>query len=152
MRTTRDKRYRREDGMTMVEVVVSLGILAFIALSVMTMLTTSMHLTKLAEERSTATALASERVQQITSMKYRQLANVKEYLGDGETAIDGPPITFTADYGAIPDYVEYKRVVELYYDTPVVGMLTVQATVSWKHTGKGERSHTMVAYLHPGLE
>ena len=144
--------HNREDGMTMVEVVVSLGVLAFIALSVMTMLTTSLHLNKMASERTTATALASERVQQITSMKYRQLPSVGDYLNDGETGVEGPPITFTADYGSIPDYERYKRVVELYYDTPAAGILTVQATVTWNHTGRGEMSHTMVAFLHPGLE
>jgi type II secretory pathway pseudopilin PulG len=138
--------------MTMVEVVVSLGILAFIALSVMTMLTTSLHLNKLASERSIATALASERIQQVTSMQYQQLADVKEYLSAEESADDGPPIIFTADYGDISEFPRYKRTLELNYDTPVAGVLTIKATVSWTHIGQGERSHTMVAYLHPGLE
>ena len=34
---------------------------------------------------------------------------------------------------------------------PLPGMLTVKTTVWWRHVGQPERSHTMITFLHPGL-
>ena len=45
-----------------------------------------------------------------------------------------------------------SRIVELKYDVPTAGMLSVKTTVSWQHVGQPERSHVIVAFLHPGLE
>jgi len=139
-------------GLTLIEIMVALGVLAFVALSLISMLTTSMHLNKLAQERSIATALASERIQQLSSMDYQAAADYLNYQLAEETADTGPPLSFTADYGLVPDYPEYKRVVELRYDTPYAGMLTVETTVSWNHLTQGERDHVMITFLHPGLE
>jgi len=143
---------KQSAGLTLVEILVGLALLAFVALSLIAMLTTSIHLSKLAQERSVATALASDRIQQITSLPYQVPANYLRYQRSEETALAGPPITFTTDYGSIPEYPDYRRVVQIEYDTPVAGMMSVETTISWQHVGQIERSHVMVTFLHPGLE
>ena len=75
-----------EHGLSFVEVLVSLAVLSFIALSVMTMVTTAVHLNKLSEERSIATALAAERIQQMKALDYQSAANYTNYSVPGETA------------------------------------------------------------------
>ena len=57
----------------------------------------------------------------------------------------------TADYGEIPDYPDYKRVVEFGYDEPTPGMLKIKVSVSWNHIGQGERSHDMITFIQQGL-
>ena len=146
-----------EDGLTLVEVLVSLAVPAFIALSLMSMLSTSMHLDKLAQERSIATSLASERVMLFNSQRYQVAEDYANYRLTEETAVAadadaGTPATFTSDYGEVPDYPNFKRVVELYYDVPKAGMLKIETTVSWTHLTQGERGHTMIAFLHHALE
>ena len=54
---------RDERGMTLVEVLVGVTILAFVALGIMAFLGTAMRQNQLSLERSTATAIASERIQ-----------------------------------------------------------------------------------------
>ena len=143
---------RNVKGLTLVEVLVSLAVLAFISLSVMSMLSSSLHLDKLAQERSVATSLASERIGQISAMPYQKSTDYAEYALPEEASAAGPPPTLTTDYEQIPGYPDFRRVVELRYETPVSGMLTVRATVSWIHVGHEEREHTMITFLHPGLE
>ena len=142
----------KDSGLTIAELVVSMGILAFIALSVATMVSTSVHLDKLAQERSIATSLASGRIMRITSMPFQIIGDVGRYGLLEETLAVGPPPTFTTAYGLIPGYPEYSRLVTLLYDTPVAGMMTVEVSVSWRHVTGEERSHTMIEILDPGLE
>lgn len=158
----RDRRHRggaapasshlREDGFTLVEVLVSVALLAFVALGVMALLTSVVRQNKLARERSTATALASERINEITSLPFQASADVLRYKRPEETASGTAPKVFTADYGVVPSYPDYRRVVTLTYDTPVTGMLRVKSEVFWKNLQQGTKSHAMVTYLHPGLE
>jgi prepilin-type N-terminal cleavage/methylation domain-containing protein len=143
---------RRDGGFTLVEVLVSVALLAFVALGVMALLTSVVRQNKLAKERSTATALASERINELTSQPFQAAADYLRYRRSEETAAAGPPRTLTADYGQIPGYPEYRRVVTLTYDTPVTGMLTVRTEVFWSNRAQGAKSHAMVTYLHPGLE
>lgn len=141
-----------ESGLTIVELVVSMGILAFIALSVATMVSTSVHLDKLAQERSIATSLASERIMRITSMPFQVPADVGRYSLPEETLDVGPPLLLTTPYGSLPDYPDYSRVVAFAYDTPIAGMMTVEVSVFWRHVTGEERDHTMIEILDPGLE
>jgi len=148
---TRDA-VRGEKGLTLVEVLISLTVLAVVSLGITTMLSMALHLDDLAKERSVATALATERIQRVTSLPFQTSANYARYLLPEETAAAGPPVTFTTAFGVIPGYPEYQRVVELSYDVPMSGMLRVKTTVSWRHVGQPERQHEMIAFLHPGLE
>ena len=80
----------RESGMSLVEVMVSLAILSFLALSMISMFTTAAHLDKLAEERSVATSLASGRVMQIAALQYAAPADCANYLlPEGDAGFSG---------------------------------------------------------------
>lgn len=148
----RNRRHSKETGLTIVELIVSLGILSFIALSVTTMVTTSMHLDKLAQERSIATSLSSERIMQITSRPFKVVGDVADYALPEETVLAGPPPVFRTDYGVIPDYPDYARSVTFRYDVPVAGMMTLEVNVFWTHATGEQRSHTMIEIIEPGLE
>ena len=145
-------RHRSESGLSLIEVLISLGVVAFIMLSLIAMLSASMQLGELAEKRSVATSLAADRIERITSQPFRPVGAYAGYALPGETAADGPPITITADYGDIPGYPDYRRVVTLLYDVPVLGMLTVETDLSWDHQIEGERTQTLVLYINPGRE
>jgi len=136
-------------GMTLVEVLVSLAILMIVGLGAVQLLMFSMRLNTLASQRSVATGLASERIQQLTSQRFQGLANYANYKLPYETAAPGPPPTLVSDFGAIPGYPDYRRVTELDYDTPVAGMLRVQVKVSWRSVWQGTKEHEMVVFLHP---
>jgi type II secretory pathway pseudopilin PulG len=146
------KTRQTESGLTLVEVVISVGLLAFVSVGIMSLLIVSIRQNQLAQKRSVATALAAERIQQLTSLPYQASATYTLYKLPYEVAAAGPPATLTADYGAIPDYPGFRRVVTLTYDTPVAGMLRVQSSVFWQDLNQGVKSHEMITYLHPSLE
>ena len=137
--------------MSLVEALVAIAVLSMISVSVLGLVITTLHLDKLARDRSVATSLARGRVEMITAQDFEVAADYADYQLPEETATTTPP-TLTSDYGTIPDYPDFKRVVVLRYDTPVTGMLTVEATVSWQHLNSGEKTHEMITYLHPQLE
>lgn len=146
------RRTKRDAGMTLVEVMAALALLGLVAVGIMSMLVVSIRQNKLAEMRSIATGLASERVQQIASHPYMASATYTEYKLPEETAAVGPPRTFTTGYGLIPAHPEFSRVVTLTYDSPVAGMLRVQTAVSWVDRKQATKTHLIVTYLHPRLE
>lgn len=142
-----------EQGMSLVEVLVGLLLLAFIALGVMTFLGSVMKQNQLSLERSIATGIASERIQQITSMPYQTSANFAKYKLPEETATAGTPATLTTPVGSVPGEPRYSRTVTLTYDQPVTGMLTVRVDIAWQSLSQGvQKTHRMITYLDPGLE
>ena len=141
-----------EGGMTLIEVLVALAIMGFVSLAIMNMISLSLHLDGIAKERSIATSLASARIQRLASMPLQTAADYTNYLLPEETAVAGPPQTFTTDYGDVPGHPKFKRVVELTYDVPTSGMLKVKTTISWQHINRKETSHEMIVFLHPFLE
>ncbi len=143
---------QKQGGFTLVEVLVAVALLAFLVLGVMALLTTVVHQNKLAQERTVATALVSERISRLMSQPFQTASRYLNYKLIEETALAGPPPTLTTDYGSIPGFPDYKRVVKLTYDVPVTGMLRVETRVYWRNRQQGEKSHEIVTYLHPGLE
>jgi len=138
--------------MTLIEVLIALAILGFVSLAIMNMISLSLHLDGIAKERSIATSLASTRIQRLSSMPLQTVANYANYRLPEETAAAGPPQTFTTEYGEVPGNPKFKRVVELSYDVPTSGMLSVTTTVSWQHINRKETSHEMIVFLHPFIE
>jgi hypothetical protein len=123
-----------------------------VAVGIMTLLVASIRQNKLAEMRSIATGLASERIQEIVSHPFMASTDYLEYKLPEETAAAGPPSTFTSNYGSIPSHPEFSRVVTLTYNSPVAGMLRVQTTVSWVDRRQGTKTHMIVTYVHPKME
>lgn len=144
---------KSEKGMTLVEVLVGVTILAFVALGIMAFLGTAMKQNQLSLDRSYATAIASERIQALTSMVYQSSANFANYKLPEETAVGGTPPTLTTPVGSVPTYPNFSRTVTLTYDQPVVGMLTVKVDVAWQSLQQGQqKTHTMITYIDPALE
>ncbi len=141
-----------EHGLTLVETLVSVLLLAFVALGSASLLTTTLHQNKLAQKRSLATHLAAERIEHLNSKGYESSTTYAAYRLLNEVADDGPPITLTAGYGSIVGHPEFRRVVTLNYGVPVPGMLQVISEVYWSDLKQGEKRHVMVTYVHPGLE
>jgi type II secretory pathway pseudopilin PulG len=142
-----------EEGMSLVEVLVGVTVLSFVALGVMAFLTTTVRQNQMSLERSTATALAAERIQHITSHRFQPSSSYTAYKLSEETAAAGPPPTFTTPVGSIPGYPRYSRTVTLTYGAPVDGLLTVRVDVSWQSLYQGvQKTHTMIQYVHPKLE
>ncbi len=139
-------------GFTMVEVLVAIALLAFLALGVQSMLIGSLRQNKLALSRTVATNLAAARIAQVTTMPLQSSANFANYAIPGETAAAGPPITLTAGYGSVPGYPQFSRTVRFDYSTPVAGLLRVQVDVSWVDRGSGStKNHRVVTLLHPDI-
>jgi len=141
-----------ERGLTLIETLVSLLLLAFVALGSASLLAATLHQNKLAQKRSLATHLAAERIEHLTSQRYESSTNYLAYGLPGEVADAGPPITFTASYGSIVGHPEFRRVVTLNYGVPVPGMLQVVSEVYWNDLNQGEKRHVVTTFVHPGLE
>lgn len=150
----RTSRSGLEAGMSLVEVLVGVTILAFVSMGVMAFLGTTIKQNQTSLDRSYATAIASERIQQITSMVYQSSANFANYKLPEETATAGTPSTLTTAVGSIPGYPKFSRTVTLTYDSPVAGMLAVRVDVAWTniHQNSTTKTHTMITYLEPALE
>lgn len=139
-------------GFSMVEVLVSILVLGFVAVGIQATLTTALRQNRLALERSEATSLAAARIAQISAMPFHGSAEYTAYRLPEETASAGPPITLTAGVGTIPGQPQFSRTVTLKYDAPVAGMLKVQVDVSWTNRGQSkQKTHRVITFLEPDL-
>lgn len=138
--------------MSLVEVLVGLALLAFVALGSMSLLALSMRQTSTAGHRTVATNLAADRMDKLASHPFRSAAEYLDYQLPEETASAGPPATLTTDYGVISGYPGFRRVVTLDYGVPVTGMLRVETEVSWQELHAGQKTHALITYFHPELE
>ena len=143
---------RRDGGMTLIEVLVSLLLLSFVIVGAVSLITLAMKQNKLAGKRSEATSLAVERIDSLTARPFRAAADYTLYQLPGEVANAGPPRTLTANYGSIEGYPGFRRRLTLVYDVPAAGMLEAKVDVSWVDRTQGEKTQTLVTYLHPMLE
>ena len=145
---------RRQAGFSLPEVLVGVLLVGGVAFGIMSFVGTSMKLNRLALERTTATQLATERLDDITTMDFQSAAAHANYKLSFETESDGATDEwiFTSDYGSIPSYPDFKRVTTLSYGTPEPQMLKVKVVVTWDNLAQGEKSHTMIDFLYPDLE
>lgn len=143
---------RNQRGMSLVEMLLSLLLLSFVVLGSISLLTISSRQNKIARFRSLATSLSAERLDHLSSTRYRSAANFAQYLLPEETGAAGPPITLSADYGEIPGFPEFRRTVTLNYDQPEAGLVTARVEVFWQDQQQGEKGHSLLTFLHPDLE
>lgn len=150
--TAHDANRLRERGLTLVELLVGVLLLSFLSLGSASLLGVILQQNNLSEHRSLATGLATERVEHLLALPFRGSSQFTEYRLPSETATTGPPATLAANYGSIPGYPEFRRVVTLNYDVPSTGMLQVITDVYWRDVRQGEKRHRLITYVHPGLE
>jgi len=147
-----ERRSRGEQGFSLVDVMVAILLLGFIALGIQATLTTAVRQNKLSLERSVATSLAAARLAQISSMPYQDPTSYASYRLPEETAAGTGPYTLTTAVGAIPGQPQYSRTVTLTYNTPVAAMLKVQVDVSWTNRGQNAvKTHRVITFLYPDL-
>lgn len=140
-----------QKGMTLIEVLVAMLVLSVVSLSSVTVLTLAMRETEKARVRSMATSVATQRMEELTVMRYRGSTEAGEYLLPDETLAAGPPILLEADYNDINGFPEFRRVVTLSYDVPTAGMIQVAVEVFWEDLRQGEKSHHVTTFIHPSL-
>ena len=79
-----------QKGMTLIEVLVALLVLSVIAVASVTVLTLTIRETEKARVRSIATSIATQRMEELTVMRFRGPSEVGEYLLPDETRRDEP--------------------------------------------------------------
>jgi len=142
----------KERGLSLIEVLVALLLLSFVALGSVSLLTVSLKQNKLAGRRSEATSLALERLDNIMAQEFQGSTTYANYALPGEVVLAGPPATLTSNYGTIPGFPAFERVVTLDYNVPVSGMLKAKVQVNWRDRQQGIKTHTLITYLHPALD
>ncbi len=115
MNTQPECNSHHDKGFTLIEVLVSIVILALGLLSLATLASTVMHGNAFGKEMTVATTLAEERMEEVKRLGY---ANAETAAG-------------TENYGTITNYGDHRRVTSVSASTPAAGMKTVTVTVFW---------------------
>ncbi len=133
-------RLEKEKGISIIEVMIAITILALALLPMMATFETGISSTVVASEITTATQLANDRIEEIRNHSFLDVYN---------TYKDG----VVEDYGTIADFPNFRRVtVAEYVDEnldPVAGptdLLRVTVTLSWHFRGS-EKSHSEVTLI-----
>lgn len=112
-------------GFTLIELLVAMVLLTTALLGVARLATVAISANLTSRSVSTASVLA------------------QEVLEDARRSATLPP-PGTEDYGTIPGYPEFKRVVAREEDTPDPGLTTLTVTVHWAGDARSLRLQTIV--------
>jgi type II secretory pathway pseudopilin PulG len=112
-----------EEGFTLVEVMVTIGILSFEVLAVLALYTVSIKANTYARRLTSATSLAQTGVESAKNTAYANLIDKEKCFDRNLGELD--------DCVADADDVVYTRVVDITKDSPIAGMAEVGVTVSW---------------------
>jgi len=108
---------RTQQGLTLVEVVIAMGLVFLALLALSGLAIVSMKGAATAKHLTTATVLAQEKLEDVKLTGYNP--NIVSRV-----EVDEP-------YESLPDFPLYKRVSTIDPNNPTVGMQTVTVTVSW---------------------
>jgi len=109
------ERARNRRGFTLIEIMVAITLLSVGLLGMAGLTVGIMRGNSLSNQVTTATALAQAKMEDIKRVGYSRATGGKS----------------TEDYNNISGYPLYKRVTDVFVDTPELGMKTVTITVSW---------------------
>jgi len=143
------KRVKKEEGYTLVEVLIALGILGFGLMAVATMQVTAIKTNSRASDMSQGVTLAQAKVEELMNLPYSSLS-LKDVDDDGtdedanDDGIDDDGDNFGLnDVGVDSDYEEpngrYTTYWNVAVDEPVAKSKTIRVIVVWTERGKNKR-------------
>jgi type IV pilus assembly protein PilV len=143
---------QRENGFTLIEVMIAIGVLAFGILAIASMQVTAIDGNKNASEITESTALAQDFLEELMCLTYDD-ASLSDVNADGAAGLRHPlppppapaipdPGTYPSDY-QIPngDYIIYWNISE---DDPIPSTKRISVTVTSQVQGAGLRKATQL--------
>ena len=120
----------RQDGFTLLELMVAIGILVFGLTSLLGVLTVGVSTRRSAEQRSRAVLLAEQAIQHIETEVLAKAVLPEEY--DEDTDLEIAPVTVTD----IDGYPNMKYTVEFEIDPELPELVLARVRVSWREQGE----------------
>lgn len=126
-RDKRQIRKIREDGFTLLEVIIAISILTFGLLAVASMQTSAIRGNDNASRITEATTLAQDRLEKILALRYTNAA-----ISDGNPAV-GTPTTYAV--ATPPGFTGYNLSYSVDADNPVLNAKLIIVTITWQYKG-----------------
>ncbi|MBW1698731.1 MAG: prepilin-type N-terminal cleavage/methylation domain-containing protein [Deltaproteobacteria bacterium] len=117
---------KKDSGFTLVEVLVTMVILAIALLGMAALLAGIMQGNTYSNMVTTATTLAQEKLEEVRRIGYSGVESGEE------------------NYGDITDFPLFKRTTNVTSDSPAAGMKTVTVTVYWNSNNKSVELKTIL--------
>jgi type IV pilus assembly protein PilV len=125
------KTLRNDEGITLIELLVTIILLAVGMLGMSALLTGITEGNAFSSELTTGTVLAQDRLETARNTGY-------DGLPAGDT-------TLTEDYGSVTGYPLYKRETFIDADNPATGMKSITVTVFWDADGHSVALRTIIS-------
>lgn len=134
-RFTIKERKNRKEGFTLLEVMITLGLLSFEILAVMAMFSASVKANSYAQNLTTASSLAQTGIESAKNTAYADLADATECFDRNLTSAN------CADAGV------FNRQMTITRDVPIAGMTEVEIVVSWVDMSGNDHSTHMASSI-----
>jgi type IV pilus assembly protein PilV len=118
------RRVKRDDGFTLIEVMIGMVILTIVSLGLMSLTVSTIRGSTFSRQMTTATTLAQDRIEQIKRLSY----------------VNANTVAPTENYGTITNFPGFRRETLVENDTPAPNVKTVTVSVSW-----GSGTHTVTS-------
>jgi prepilin-type N-terminal cleavage/methylation domain-containing protein len=121
-----------QGGFSLIEVLMAISLFAFLVVGVLTMTTMGIKSNAYAQHHTKAVQLAESSMEMMRRVDYNDVLQYFDGVSNMVNTPKGVTIFPVSDYGSIPQYMEFRRVLLVTY-APDISKLRV--TITWRTQG-----------------
>ena len=133
-------------GFSLIEVLMAITLFAFLVVGVLTMTTMGIKTNSFAKHHTKAVQLAASSMEMMRRVDYNTVLPYFNGISNIVTTPSGVTIFPVSDYGSIPHYSEYRRVLLV---TGNPDIRTLKATITWRSQGATSMPIVLIAQRGP---
>jgi len=119
-------------GFSLIEVLIAISLFAFLVIGVLTMTSLGIKSNSYAQHHTKAVQLAESSMEMLRRVDYNDVLQYFDGISYSVITPNGVTIFPVSEYGSIPQYKDFRRVLLVTYDPNVS---TLQVTITWRSQG-----------------
>jgi len=117
---------------SLIEVLMAIALFTFLVIGVLTMTTMGIRTNSYAQHHTKAVQLAESSMEMLRRVDYNDVLQYFDGVSYSVTTPNGVTIFPVSEYGSIPHYTDFRRVLRVTYDPNIS---TLRVTITWRIQG-----------------
>ena len=124
-----------DKGYSLIEVFIAMGILSIVLLGMAGLINITVAINRNSAEKTVAISMAQDKMEETIAKGYLNLPTTNQ--------------TVTEDYGAITNYLSYKRITDIKINKPGTDIKLITVDTYWNNDNRRVRFQSMVSNTIP---
>jgi prepilin-type N-terminal cleavage/methylation domain-containing protein len=134
---TRMRKHVNNRGYSLIEVFSAMAVLSVVLLGMAGLINITVGINRNSAGKTVAITLAQDKMEETMAKGYSNLSSTNQ--------------TVTEDYGAMTDYLSYRRITDIKMNKPDAGIKLITVDVYWNDDGRRVRLQSLISDTGPYL-